>query len=184
MFLNGQHWSANPTTQSQSAYCHRLLLPSFLGTPMYGFFVITWSRPLRHEALRIILCHLIRLIIEICIPSALRYPRKRWQGSARRPITNDASSFRAAKYEVTLRQRHQQPHNRPFDYRGASLNVFKMAWSKSTRITIMLAIDAAFFVLELGVGLVVGSLALMADAFHMVRMRARAVNSREKLTCA
>jgi zinc transporter 1 len=33
----------------------------------------------------------------------------------------------------------------------------------------MLAIDAAFFVLELGVGLLVGSLALMADAFHMVR---------------
>jgi len=33
----------------------------------------------------------------------------------------------------------------------------------------MLSIDAAFFVLELGVGLVVGSLALMADAFHMVR---------------
>lgn len=32
----------------------------------------------------------------------------------------------------------------------------------------MLAIDAAFFVLELGVGLFVGSLALMADAFHMV----------------
>jgi len=32
----------------------------------------------------------------------------------------------------------------------------------------MLAIDAAFFVLELGVGLVVGSLALMADAFHML----------------
>ncbi|KAE8448548.1 hypothetical protein EG329_009429 [Mollisiaceae sp. DMI_Dod_QoI] len=43
-----------------------------------------------------------------------------------------------------------------------------MAWSKSTRITVMLAIDAAFFVLELGVGLVVGSLALMADAFHML----------------
>jgi zinc transporter 1 len=43
-----------------------------------------------------------------------------------------------------------------------------MAWSKSTRITIMLTIDAAFFVLELGVGLLVGSLALMADAFHMV----------------
>jgi Co/Zn/Cd efflux system component len=32
----------------------------------------------------------------------------------------------------------------------------------------MLAIDAAFFILELGVGLAVGSLALMADAFHMV----------------
>ena len=33
----------------------------------------------------------------------------------------------------------------------------------------MLAIDAAFFILELGVGVAVGSLALMADAFHMVR---------------
>jgi zinc transporter 1 len=43
-----------------------------------------------------------------------------------------------------------------------------MALSKSSRITIMLAIDAAFFILELGVGLAVGSLALMADAFHMV----------------
>ncbi|KAG0651457.1 Zinc cadmium resistance [Hyphodiscus hymeniophilus] len=43
-----------------------------------------------------------------------------------------------------------------------------MAWSKSTRIIVMLAIDAAFFVLELGVGLMVGSLALMADAFHML----------------
>jgi zinc transporter 1 len=43
-----------------------------------------------------------------------------------------------------------------------------MTLSKSSRITIMLAIDAAFFILELGVGLAVGSLALMADAFHMV----------------
>jgi zinc transporter 1 len=43
-----------------------------------------------------------------------------------------------------------------------------MAWSKSTRITVMLVIDITFFLLELGVGLVVGSLALMADAFHMV----------------
>jgi zinc transporter 1 len=48
-----------------------------------------------------------------------------------------------------------------------------MAWSKSTRITIMLSIDAAFFVLELGVGLVVGSLALMADAFHMAGFNVR-----------
>jgi hypothetical protein len=32
----------------------------------------------------------------------------------------------------------------------------------------MLVIDFAFFVLELGVGVYVGSLALMADAFHMV----------------
>lgn len=34
----------------------------------------------------------------------------------------------------------------------------------------MLAIDAVFLVLELGVGIAVGSLALLADAFHMVRM--------------
>lgn len=34
----------------------------------------------------------------------------------------------------------------------------------------MLAIDAVFLVLELGVGIYVGSLALMADAFHMVSM--------------
>jgi Co/Zn/Cd efflux system component len=32
----------------------------------------------------------------------------------------------------------------------------------------MLVIDITFFLLELGVGLIVGSLALMADAFHMV----------------
>lgn len=32
----------------------------------------------------------------------------------------------------------------------------------------MLAIDATFFILELGVGVAVGSLALMADAFHML----------------
>ncbi len=32
----------------------------------------------------------------------------------------------------------------------------------------MLGIDTTFFVLELGVGLFVGSLALMADAFHML----------------
>jgi len=46
-----------------------------------------------------------------------------------------------------------------------------MAWSKSTKITVMLVIDVAFFLLELGVGLIVGSLALMADAFHMVGTR-------------
>jgi solute carrier family 30 (zinc transporter), member 1 len=32
----------------------------------------------------------------------------------------------------------------------------------------MLVIDMTFFLLELGAGLLVGSLALMADAFHMV----------------
>lgn len=44
-----------------------------------------------------------------------------------------------------------------------------MGWSKSTRIKVMLAIDLMFFLLELGVGFAVHSLALMADAFHMVR---------------
>jgi zinc transporter 1 len=43
-----------------------------------------------------------------------------------------------------------------------------MGWSKSTRIKVMLVIDLMFFLLELGVGFAVGSLALMADAFHMV----------------
>jgi hypothetical protein len=43
-----------------------------------------------------------------------------------------------------------------------------MALSKSGRIQIMLVIDATFLILELGVGIAVGSLALLADAFHMV----------------
>ncbi|KAK4141835.1 cation efflux protein [Dichotomopilus funicola] len=43
-----------------------------------------------------------------------------------------------------------------------------MAWSKSTRIKVMLALDTLFFLLELGVGFAVHSLALMADAFHML----------------
>ncbi|KAK7984847.1 zinc cadmium resistance protein [Apiospora saccharicola] len=43
-----------------------------------------------------------------------------------------------------------------------------MAWSKSTRIGIMLAIDVVFFLLELISGFIVGSLALQADAFHML----------------
>jgi zinc transporter 1 len=48
-----------------------------------------------------------------------------------------------------------------------------MAWTKSTRIIVMLVIDIAFFIIELGVGIWVGSLALMADAFHMVRLPVR-----------
>jgi Cation efflux family len=43
-----------------------------------------------------------------------------------------------------------------------------MAWSKSTRIKLMLTIDIIFFFIELGAGFAVHSLALMADAFHMV----------------
>lgn len=43
-----------------------------------------------------------------------------------------------------------------------------MAWSKSTRISIMLGIDVAFFLVELISGFLVHSLALMADAFHML----------------
>ncbi|KAF4623470.1 hypothetical protein D9613_001874 [Agrocybe pediades] len=43
-----------------------------------------------------------------------------------------------------------------------------MGLSRSTRITILLAIDVAFFFLELIVGYAVGSLALVADSFHML----------------
>lgn len=43
------------------------------------------------------------------------------------------------------------------------------AWSKSTRIKVMLVIDTAFFLLELIAGFLAHSLALTADAFHMVR---------------
>ena len=43
-----------------------------------------------------------------------------------------------------------------------------MAWSKSLRIGIMLAIDVVFFLVELISGYLVGSLALTADAFHML----------------
>lgn len=43
-----------------------------------------------------------------------------------------------------------------------------MAWSKHTRISVMLVLDTIFFFLELIVGMLVKSLALLADAFHMV----------------
>ncbi|ORY57181.1 cation efflux protein [Pseudomassariella vexata] len=43
-----------------------------------------------------------------------------------------------------------------------------MAWSKRTRISVMLAIDIVFFLVELTSGFMVHSLALMADAFHML----------------
>ncbi|KAI0008153.1 cation efflux protein [Xylariaceae sp. FL0662B] len=43
-----------------------------------------------------------------------------------------------------------------------------MAWSKTTRISIMLAIDVGFFLVELISGFVAHSLALTADAFHML----------------
>ncbi|KAI7284332.1 zinc/cadmium resistance protein [Hortaea werneckii] len=43
-----------------------------------------------------------------------------------------------------------------------------MALSKSSRITILLVIDTAFFLLELSIGYAVHSLALVADAFHML----------------
>jgi Co/Zn/Cd efflux system component len=45
----------------------------------------------------------------------------------------------------------------------------KMAWSKTTRIKVMIAIDTSFFLLELIAGFLSHSLALTADAFHMVR---------------
>lgn len=43
-----------------------------------------------------------------------------------------------------------------------------MAWSKSTRIKVMIAIDTTFFLLELICGFLAHSLALTADAFHML----------------
>lgn len=48
-----------------------------------------------------------------------------------------------------------------------------MAWSKTTRIKVMIAIDTAFFLLELICGFLAHSLALTADAFHMVCHRGR-----------
>ncbi|RFN52253.1 cdf family cation efflux system protein [Fusarium flagelliforme] len=44
----------------------------------------------------------------------------------------------------------------------------KMAWSKSTRIKVMIAIDTVFFLVEIISGFLAHSLALMADAFHML----------------
>ncbi|ERT02139.1 solute carrier family 30 (zinc transporter), member 1 [Sporothrix schenckii 1099-18] len=41
-------------------------------------------------------------------------------------------------------------------------------WSKTTRIGVMMALDTVFLVIELGVGYYVSSLALIADAFHML----------------
>lgn len=43
-----------------------------------------------------------------------------------------------------------------------------MAFSKSTRILILLAIDSVFFLIELITGYAVHSLALVADSFHML----------------
>ncbi|KNZ71425.1 Zinc/cadmium resistance protein [Termitomyces sp. J132] len=43
-----------------------------------------------------------------------------------------------------------------------------MALSRSARITLLLAIDVVFFFVELIVGYAVGSLALVADSFHML----------------
>ncbi|CAK7274680.1 Zinc resistance conferring protein [Sporothrix epigloea] len=42
------------------------------------------------------------------------------------------------------------------------------SWSKTTRISIMMVLDTVFLAIELGVGYYVQSLALIADAFHML----------------
>lgn len=47
-------------------------------------------------------------------------------------------------------------------------NLTSMAWSKTTRISVMLVIDIVFFFVELIAGFTVHSLALLADAFHML----------------
>lgn len=46
--------------------------------------------------------------------------------------------------------------------------LFHITWSKSLRIKIMIVIDTVFFLLELISGFLAHSLALTADAFHMV----------------
>lgn len=45
-----------------------------------------------------------------------------------------------------------------------------MAWSKSSRIITMVVICTIFFFIELISGYMIDSLALLADAFHMVRL--------------
>jgi zinc transporter 1 len=47
----------------------------------------------------------------------------------------------------------------------------------------MLAIDITFLVLELSIGVAVSSLALMADAFHMVRKHCLLEISRPTTDC-
>jgi len=44
-----------------------------------------------------------------------------------------------------------------------------MGLSKATKMLILLGIDTAFFLVEIVVGYSVHSLALVADAFHMVQ---------------
>jgi len=66
----------------------------------------------------------------------------------------------------TIISRYRQPLR---CWGPATGDPFKMGWSKSTRIIVMIVLDTVFFVAELGVGYWVGSLALIADAFHMVR---------------
>lgn len=68
--------------------------------------------------------------------------------------------------------------------RAQTRTTARMGWSKSTRIIVMLAIDVVFFILELGVGITVGSLALMADAFHMVRIRGARGRSARLTACS
>ena len=43
-----------------------------------------------------------------------------------------------------------------------------MGFSRESRIITLLVIDSAFFFLEIIVGYAVGSLALVADSFHML----------------
>jgi hypothetical protein len=70
-------------------------------------------------------------------------------------------------------QKANKPRTRSHLYtvaakRRARAKPATMGLSKSTRIMILLAIDTAFFFLELVVGYAVHSLALVADSFHMV----------------
>ncbi|KAM0791801.1 hypothetical protein ACM66B_004064 [Microbotryomycetes sp. NB124-2] len=52
--------------------------------------------------------------------------------------------------------------------------------SRAFRLKLLLAIDTAFLVLELGVGTAVGSLALVADSFHILLVAMQAMKLAEK----
>jgi len=72
--------------------------------------------------------------------------------------------LRVINYRAANRKSDQPPTHRP----QALARVGAMGLSKSTRITILLAIDTVFFLIELITGYAVHSLALVADSFHMV----------------
>lgn len=73
----------------------------------------------------------------------------------------------------------------PHAYSARRESIVTMAWSKSSRIITMVVICTVFFFVELISGYLIHSLALLADAFHMVcllRVFAGLSSARWKLT--